>query len=147
MSQIVSPEERRPVCAGEPRALIGVDEHLALWLSTPNRHEQSLQDDICRLTALHRQANDPPRVKINHDRPISEAFQRPDIRYVGDPRAIGLLNVELAIQRIIDNKRRLASMASRATLVPDPRPDTGLFGQLGNPFRAACLALIHQVVV
>jgi len=52
----------------------------------------------------------------------------------------------LAIQRIIDDKRRLASMAARATLAPNPRPDPGLFGQPGNPVRAACLALIHQVV-
>ena len=59
--KIVLPQECSPVHAGELRALVRVDQHLALRLPAPDGHEQGLQDHIGGLAALHRPADNTPR--------------------------------------------------------------------------------------
>ncbi len=46
VNQIVMPEERSLVHAGELRTLIRVDQYLVLRFASPNRHEQGLQYDV-----------------------------------------------------------------------------------------------------
>ncbi len=42
-----------------------MDQHLGLRLAPPDSHRQGLQDDICRLTALHRPADHTPGLEVD----------------------------------------------------------------------------------
>lgn len=74
VNQIVVPEERFPVHAGELGALIGVDQHLFLRFALPYRHEQSLQNDIGGLAALHCPADHTTGMEIDDDGQVGETF-------------------------------------------------------------------------
>ena len=106
-----------------------MDQHLALRLPAPDGHQQGLQDNVGRLPALNGPSDDAPRVEVDNDGQIREAFQSPDIGYVCDPDAIGLLHVELPVQRVVDDQRWLAAAMSRPTFIADLGLDSGLFGQ------------------
>jgi hypothetical protein len=80
-----------------------MDQHPVLRLPTPHRHEQRLQDNVCRLTALHRPANDTTGVEIDHDGKTGKAFQRPDIDDVRHPDLVWFFHVELPVQRVVDD--------------------------------------------
>lgn len=47
-----------------------------------------------------------------------------DIGNVRDPRLVRRLHIELAIQRIVDDQRRLAAIRAGAPLVADLRADS-----------------------
>ena len=116
MNQIVVVEERGPIHAGELRALIRVDQHLALRLAPPDRHEQRLQHDVRGLTALHCPTDNPAGIEIDDDREIGEALGGPDIGDVRDPCPVRSLDVELPVERIIDNDGGAAAIFARTTL-------------------------------
>lgn len=63
MLQVVSFQETGPVPACELAALIGMDQHLGLWLPPPCGHEQSLERDVGRLGAVRRM-----RTRLSKDR-------------------------------------------------------------------------------
>jgi len=93
-----------------------------------------LQNNICRLAALNRPSDDTAGVEIDNDSQIGKAFQRPDIGDVRDPDAIRFLNVELAVQGIVDDQRWLAAMVSRPALVANLRFDTSQFASRATRF-------------
>jgi len=144
-----------------------MDEHPVLRLPAPHRHQQCLQNNVRRLAALHRPADDTTGVEVDHDRQIGEAFLGPDVGDVrhpdpvrcchvelpiqrvvdGHPDPVRCCHVELPIQRVVDDHGRLAAITARPTLVADPGHDAGQPRQACNAVRAASLALITQIVV
>jgi len=145
--QIVVLQERSPVHAGELGALVGVDEHLVLRLPAPDGHEQCLQDNIRRLTVLHRPTDNATGMEVDHDGQIGEAFQRPDVGNIRHPNPVGRIHVELPIERVVDDHRWPAAMAARSALVADLGLDAGQPVKTCNAVRAARLALIEKVVM
>lgn len=65
MLKIVDPQEGSPVHAGKLAALIRMDQHLGLRLSSPNGHKQRLQHDVGRLTALHAPTHHAPGIEVD----------------------------------------------------------------------------------
>ena len=124
-----------------------MDEHPVLRFPAPHRHQQSLQNNVGRLAALHRSADDTTGVEVDHDRQIGEAFLGPDEGDVRHPAPDRCCHVELPIQRAVDDHGRLAAITARPTLVADPGHDAGQPRQACNAVRAASLALITQIVV
>ena len=124
-----------------------MDQHLALRLSARHRHQQSLQNNVGRLTALHRPADDAAGIEIDHDGQIGEAFQRPDIGDVRHPDLVRVLHVELPVQRVIDDHGRLAAINARPAPVADLGLDVRLPRKAGDTVRAARLTLIQQVIM
>ena len=124
-----------------------MDEHLVLRLPAPHRHEQCLQNNICRLTALHRPADDTARVKVDHDSQVGKAFVCPDVGDVRDPNPVRCLHIKLSVQRVIDNDGRFAAIGARPTFVADLGFDAGLSGQSRNPVQTARLTLIQKIVM
>ena len=74
VNQIVLPEERGPVYAGELRSLIQMNQHLVLRFASPHGHEQSLQYDVRGLSVLHHPADNTAEIEIDDDRKVSEAL-------------------------------------------------------------------------
>ena len=147
MLKIVSTQEYGPIHAGELTALIRMDQHLVLRLSSPDGYHQGLQNDICRLTALHGPADHAPGVKIDDHRKVDEPFLRPDIGNIGHPNLVRGLDVELPVKSIIDHDRWLATITAGAAPVADLRLDTCKLSQSGYPVRTDALALFNQIVM
>lgn len=116
VNQVEVFEERGPICAGELRALIQVDQHLIFRLASPHRHEQRLQYDVGGLTALDCLANHSAGIEIDDDREVGESLDGPDIGDVRDPGRVGSRYVELPVERIVDNDGR------RQPYLPGRRP-------------------------
>jgi hypothetical protein len=119
-------------------------QNLFLWLSPPDSYQRCRQHDIRCLTALYRPANDAAGIEIDDDRQIGETFVGTDVGDVGDPGLVWSFDVELPIQRVVDDNGRSATIDAGTALVSDLSFDTGNPGQAGNPIRAACLAVIEQ---
>ena len=102
-----------------------MDQYPVLRLSAPHRHQQCLQDNICRLAALHRPADDATGVEIDHNGQIGEAFLRSDVGDVRHSDPVRHLHVELSVQRVVDDHGRLAAIATRPASVADPGFDAG----------------------
>ena len=83
--KIASPDEGRPVHAGELRALIRMDQHPLLRLAPPYRHVQRLQHRIGGLPPLHRPAHHTAEIEIDHDSQIGKALPGADVGDVGHP--------------------------------------------------------------
>lgn len=147
MLKIVSTQECGQFHAGELTALIRMDQHLVLRLSSPDGHHQGLQNDICRLTALHGPADHAPEVKIDNHREVDEPYLRPDIGNIGHPDLVRCLDVELPVESIIDHDRWLATITAGAAPVADLRLDTCKLSQSGYPVRTDALALFNQIVM
>ena len=80
-----------------------MDQDLVRWLAPPNSHEQRLQHEVCWLSALHRPSDNAPRKQIDYDRQIREPFVRFDIGDICHPNAVGAINIELTVKRIVDD--------------------------------------------
>lgn len=100
---------------------VRVDQHLVLRPAPPDSHEQDLQDDIRRLTALHRPADHAPGMQIHDDRKVSKALLRPDLGDVGHPDLVRGLDIKLPVEGVIDHDRRLAAITAWAVLIADLR--------------------------
>ena len=64
---------------------------------------------------------------IDYDGKIGKALLCLDITNISDPKLIGHLDIELAIKRIVDNKRRLAAVLTWAALISNLCFDTSKF--------------------
>ena len=124
-----------------------MDQHLFLWLAPPDGHEQNLQDDICRLTALHRPADHTPGIQVNDHCEVGKALMRLDVGDVCYPDFIWGLDMELPVEGIVDHDRRLATIAGGAALVADLRSDPRKLRQSGDPVRTDAFALVNQVIM
>ena len=124
-----------------------MDEHPVLRFPAPHRHQQCLQNNVGRLAALHRPADDTTGVEVDHDRQIGEAFLGPDVGDVRHPDPVRCCHVELPIQRVVDDHGRLAAITARPTLVADPGLDAGQPRQACNAVRAASSRPDQQIVV
>jgi hypothetical protein len=71
--------------------------------SAPDRHHQSVGDELGRHRGAHRPANHPPREQIDHRRHIEPALRGPDIGEVCDPFAVRSRRFEAAIQHVRSN--------------------------------------------
>ena len=101
-----------------------MDQHLVLRLAPPEGHEQGLQDDICRLSALHRPADHAPGIQVDDHRKVSEPLLRPDVGDVSYPNLVRNLDIKLPVEGVVDHDRRLAAIAAGAALVADLCLDT-----------------------
>ncbi len=123
MLQIVGPQKGSPIHTGVLAALIGMDQHLVLRLSPPDGHQQGLQDDICRLTALHGPADHAPGIEIDDHREVGEALLRPHGGDIGHPDPVQEPQRRTSGRGCFDHDRWLAAITSGAALVKDPRLD------------------------
>ena len=119
VNQIVVPEERGPVHAGELRTLIRMNQHLVLRFTSPHRHEQSLQYDVRSLSALHSPADDPARIKVDDDRKVSEALAGSDVGDVRDPGLVRSRDVKLPVECVVDSDGRPAAIDAGTAFVAD----------------------------
>lgn len=99
------------------------------------------------LSALHRPADDPAGIKIHHYRDIGEALVGSDVGDISDPGLVRGRDVELPIQRVVDDNGRPAAVNSRTKFVSDLSLYPGDPRQAGNPVGAGCLAVVEQLVV
>lgn len=147
MFQIVSPYEGSPVHAGELTALIGVDQHPAFGLSSPDGHMERLQYHIRGLAALHRLAHHMTRIEVEYDCKVGKPFHGADVGDVCDPHPVGCLDIKLPGQRVVDDQRWPATMATWPPPVANLRFDASQFCQARHAVRTADLALIEQIIV
>jgi len=147
MNQIVVPEERCPVHAGEPGALIRVDQHLFLRLAPPYSHEQSLQYDVGGLAALHCPADHTTRIEVKDDSQISETFAGSDVGDIRHPGRVWSCHIKLSVERVVDGDGRPTTIDAGTAFVANLCPDSGKAGQTRNSVRAAHLTLIEKIVV
>src|SRR3954469_6130368 len=68
--------------------------------SSPDRHDQSTGDELCRHRCAHRPTDYTPREQIDDGSYIEPAFCRPDISEVSNPFAIGSWCFEGAIEHV-----------------------------------------------
>ena len=68
--------------------------------ATPDRHEESVGDELSRHLGLHRPADNKAGKKIDHSGDVEPALGHSDIGEVGDPLLIWPLRRELAIEDI-----------------------------------------------
>ena len=80
-----------------------MDEDFCRWLPAPDSHQQSLQNHVGRLTALHGPADNFARVEINDNGQIGKAFAGFDVSDVSDPNSVGCIDFKLSRQRIVDS--------------------------------------------
>lgn len=75
--KIVSPDERSPVYAGEPRALIGMDQHSVLRLAPPYRQVHRLQYPSGGLPTLHQPIHNTAKIENDHEGQIEKPSKVP----------------------------------------------------------------------
>jgi hypothetical protein len=68
--------------------------------ASDNRHVQRSSRQLSREVVSDRPPHDLPRVDVEHDREIAVASDHRQIGEVGDPQAVGLLGVEVALHVI-----------------------------------------------
>ena len=124
-----------------------MDEHPVLRFPAPHSHEQCLQDNVRRLAALHRPADDTTGVEVDHDSQIGKAFKGPDVGDIRHPDPVGDVHVELPVERVVHNYGRLAAAAAGPAPLGDLGFDAGQSGEARNPVGAARLTLIQQIIM
>jgi len=71
----------------------------------------------------------------------------PNVDSVGHPNLVRRLHVELPIQGVVDDDRRLAAKLAGTALVADLRLDASQLGEPGDTVRADAFALLEEVVM
>ena len=66
----------------------------------PDRHHESISNELRRHLSLHRPADHSAREQIDDCRHIAPAFGRPDAGEIGDPFLVRPLGHELAIEDV-----------------------------------------------
>ena len=86
--------------AGVLAAAIGVMQQRIGFASSPDRHHQSIGDELRGHGGVHRLADHAPGEQINDDRNIEPALRRPDIGEVSDPFTVGRGRSEATIEHV-----------------------------------------------
>jgi hypothetical protein len=68
--------------------------------ASPDRHHESIRDELCGHRCAHRPADDTSGEQIDDGRDIEPALGSPDIGEVRDPFAIGSRCFEAAIENV-----------------------------------------------
>lgn len=88
------------VVGGVLRTPVRVEEEPVLRrLTMPEGGPQRVQDQRGAHVVRHRPADDTPRVEVDDHRQVEPALEGPDVRDVGDPDLVGLVDGEVAIDR------------------------------------------------
>ena len=140
------PTEALPVIATILRPLIRVHQDAILGLTSPDRHQQCVQDDLTGQRGLHGPANDFARAKIDDDRQVEPSLPSADVGYIGHPGHIGPCGRERSLQSIRRHDRRPS--------VDDPRYLVAVYGfdvirfhDAGNAVTTADLTCLSQIEV
>ena len=88
-------------------AAIGVMQQRIGLAASPDRHHQSVGDELCRHPCAHRPADHAPREQIDHGCHVEPAFRGPDIGEVRDPFAVGCRRFEAAVEHVRSDGARL----------------------------------------
>jgi hypothetical protein len=67
---------------------------------SPDRHHQSIGDELCRHRCAHRPTDHTAGEEIDDGSHIEPAFRRPDVGEVGNPFAVGSGRFEGAVEHI-----------------------------------------------
>ena len=68
--------------------------------ASPDRHQQSIGDELRRHLRLNRPADDAAREPVDDGGDVEPALRGPDIGEVGDPFAVRLIGFELPVERV-----------------------------------------------
>ena len=86
--------------AGVLATAVGVMQQRIGLASPPDRHHQSIGDELCRHRCAHRPADHTPGEEIDNGSHIEPTLGRPDLREVGNPFAVGCWRFEGAVEHI-----------------------------------------------
>lgn len=118
----------------------------AVGLSPPDGHQQSLECQVRCYAGLSGPTHHAAGEEIQDDAEIQPAFVRPQIGDVGHPDLIGLRNLELLRQPVLNHHRRLAAISAGAPPVADLRGDPGQGCKSRHPVLGDAFALVAQVI-
>jgi len=88
-------------------AAIRVVQQRIGFTPSPDRHHQSIRDELRRHRCAHRPADNAPREQIDDGRDIEPTLGRPDVGEVGNPFAVGGWCFEAAIEHVGSDAGRL----------------------------------------
>jgi hypothetical protein len=91
-------EQRFVVLTRVLAPLIGTNQQFPRSPSAPDRHNQRIGDELCRLFATHQPTDDAAREKIKDGGKIQPSFICPKVREVGDPSLVRLRGHKLPIK-------------------------------------------------
>lgn len=81
-------------------ALVRMYQYLFSWTTSPQCHQQRIQNDIFRHSGLHRPANDFAGEQIDDHCKIKPAFMRPAIRNICHPVLIRCNRIKLPLESV-----------------------------------------------
>jgi hypothetical protein len=119
-------------------------DDLILWPSSPDRVQQSLDDEVAGDHAAHAPADDPPREQVDDDSEIEPAFARRDVRDIRDPDAVGTGYIEVLFEPVRRHKRRLRVSIPWAPISP-LSPDLISLHEFGDSVFSADLSRFSQL--
>jgi len=116
--EVVLAQEVLPLVARELAALVRVQHDWGLGSSSPQRHQQRVEDQDRVDAAAHGPSDDLTREQVHDHRQVQPAFVCADVRDVGDPRLVWLVDAELPLQVIGRDYRGLAASNAGSTAIP-----------------------------
>ena len=132
--------------AGVLASPVGVVQQRLRLAAPPDRHRQSIGNELGRHVRAHRPADDPPREEIEHGRHVKPALRCPDAGEVSDPFAVGSRGLEAAIEHIRrDGGRRPLTQIGRQAPPARTRLQPVQPHQSLDPMQAAGDPLIDHV--
>ena len=104
--KLVLATKPQPVTTTVLRPLVGMHDHRVRRLSSPDSHQECINDKLFRQGRFHRPTDDITSKKVDDNRKIQPALPGADVRDVGYPNLIGCTDRELALQTVRRDDRR-----------------------------------------